>query len=426
MLRKIVKFILLTFFGFIVSFITEAQTRISSPYTFYGVGELQNNRFARNMAMGGLAFGLRDSKTINMMNPASYSSFDTSHFLCEIAAVGNISTLKSNVQTQSPSSLINLGYLIFGTPITKWLSASIGIKPFSETGYRVTMSQDVINTGTVSSIYTGKGGIDQVYIGFAAKFLKHFSVGFNMSYLFGTTHNDRSIVFPNTYTFNTKVQNSYTVSDIFFNYGLQYFTKFKSKYLFCAGAAFTLPSLIKAEQDYLATRYVTTAGVDNDIDTIKYLYKEKGNISFPLLIGLGITFQNPQKWIVGADFSWGNWKKFKKFGVSDSLNDVITFAIGGEITPKYNAPRNYLNRMTYRLGFRYNDTYLGLHQYNLKEFGVSFGFGFPISKIKSSINFGVEFGKMGTTQYNLVQNNFIRFAFGIAIKEEWFFKRKLE
>lgn len=406
---------------------TYSQLRISSPYTFYGVGELQTNRFGRNMAMGGISTAYRDSKGINMSNPASYSSFDTSHFLFEVGVTSNFSQLKTSKQTQKYTNHTSLGYILLGSPITKWCFFSIGAKPFSETGYRVTASDTVQNIGNVSMIYDGSGGVYQVYAGTAFKFLKRFSVGVNLSYLFGTTHKNRTVYFPGSYTFNTKVLNSYTVSDIMFNYGLQYFQKIKEKYEICAGLTFSLPTKLKAERDYLAERFTSSsAGIEVIQDTVEYKFKEKGYVEFPLIIGGGLTFKKGQNWMFGADITYGNWKQFKNFGLSDSLNDNLQISIGGQITPKYNAVSNYLKRVTYRFGFRYNDTYLGLRGNNLKEYGISFGFGFPIAKSKSNINLAFELGKMGTTNASLVQNNFGRVTLGISIKEEWFFKRKLE
>jgi len=43
---------------------------------------------------------------------------------------------------------------------------------------------------------------------------------------------------------------------------------------------------------------------------------------------------------------------------------------------------------------------------------------------RSVITTGIEFGKMGTTNQNLIEENYIRFVFGISLKERWFEKKK--
>ena len=50
-----------------------AQNGTNSPYTRYGYGELANRSFGAGRSMGGVGIGLRSSRQINPMNPASYS-----------------------------------------------------------------------------------------------------------------------------------------------------------------------------------------------------------------------------------------------------------------------------------------------------------------------------------------------------------------
>jgi hypothetical protein len=40
------------------------------------------------------------------------------------------------------------------------------------------------------------------------------------------------------------------------------------------------------------------------------------------------------------------------------------------------------------------------------------------------VNLSAVIGKRGTTQYNLIQENFIRFTVGVNVFENWFFKSK--
>ena len=50
-----------------------AQNNTNSPYTRFGYGELADRSFGAGRAMGGVGYGLRSSKQINPLNPASYS-----------------------------------------------------------------------------------------------------------------------------------------------------------------------------------------------------------------------------------------------------------------------------------------------------------------------------------------------------------------
>ena len=62
----------------------------------------------------------------------------------------------------------------------------------------------------------------------------------------------------------------------------------------------------------------------------------------------------------------------------------------------------------------------------IKDFGISFGVGLPLKRSKTSFNLAVEMGQRGTTDYNLIQENYTRFIFNMTFHERWFVKRKFK
>jgi len=124
------------------------------------------------------------------------------------------------------------------------------------------------------------------------------------------------------------------------------------------------------------------------------------------------------------DVNWRNWKEYKSYGRSDSLQNSFSIHLGSEYIPKHNSITSYWHRVRYRLGVRYENTYLEINNQPIKEFGISFGLGFPFRRSKSMLNFAFEFGNRGTVENNLVQENFIKFTFGLSIYERWFVKNK--
>jgi hypothetical protein len=89
--------------------------------------------------------------------------------------------------------------------------------------------------------------------------------------------------------------------------------------------------------------------------------------------------------------------------------------------------------MTFRGGLRYNQTYLFLHGHQINEYAISAGFDFPIgNKINKTrlggymINIALEYGQRGTTQNNLIKESFFRATVGLAIKETWFYRPKID
>ena len=60
----------------------------------------------------------------------------------------------------------------------------------------------------------------------------------------------------------------------------------------------------------------------------------------------------------------------------------------------------------------------------IDEFGMSFGLGLPVSQFFSNANIGVEFGKRGTTDNNLIEEKFVNLQIGLSLNDRWFVKRR--
>ena len=72
------------------------------------------------------------------------------------------------------------------------------------------------------------------------------------------------------------------------------------------------------------------------------------------------------------------------------------------------------------------ETGLSLNGEAVNEFGISFGVGLPIKNTGSSVNLGFEIGRRGTTDNDLIRENYFKFTLGLAIFERWFLQRKYQ
>jgi len=401
-----------------------AQTIITSPYSRYGIGDLTANANAWNFSMGGTSIGMRSPYHINFINPASYTAFDSSSFVFEGGVIFNYVQLKTNLQSAS-RMYSSVGYLTFGFPVTKWWKTTLGLLPYSNVGYNVAFDDVVPEIGRVTRIYSGSGGINRFLWGNGFKLTKNLSIGINASYLFGSMVRESSSTFPDsTYYMNFREANNITVSGLYFDYGIQYTAKLKKDIRLTAGAIFGTNTNVNAKTDLLATTYFTNNGTEYTKDTIRNEPGTRGTITIPLMFGLGLSFEKPDKWIIGADYRWQNWKNYRAFGTNDSLVNSYCFSAGAELIPDINNYTNYFKRVRYRLGLKYNSTYLQLRQKHLNEFAVSLGFGLPIRGMKTGINLSAELGTRGTTQSNLIKETYFNFVIGFSIYERWFIKRK--
>lgn len=404
-----------------------AQVRIASPYSRYGVGDLADVNNAWNLSMGQLSYSLRSPLHINFGNPASYTAFDSLSFLFEGGFSMEFVQLNSALQSAN-RTYAAVGYLNFGFPVTRWWKTQIGLLPFSDVGYNVGTIEEHAGVGEVFHTYTGDGGINRFIWGNGFKLLKNLSVGFNLSYMFGNITVGSNVVYPDSlYYANLKVENYVTMSDLYLDFGLQYYGKMgREKNLeFVAGAIFAPTMKMKSKADYLArTFFLSTSNIEYIKDTVAMGTDYEGDIVIPMMAGVGFSLGKPDRWLAGFDAKWQNWEKYTAFGMGDSLVNSLRISAGSEIIPDINNYNRYFQRVRYRVGFMYQGTYLSLRGKQLNEYSLSLGFGLPLKGVKTMLNIGAQAGLRGTTQQNLIRKTYIKLIIGFSINEKWFVKKK--
>ena len=162
MIKKIIISISLLF-----SLVTFAQEGTSSPYSFYGIGEVRFRGTVENRSMSGLSV-IPDSIHLNIENPAMYSSLK----LTTYALGGNVSVnkLSSDSQTEK-AKRTTLDYLAVGLPLKK-IGVGFGSIPYSAVGYNIGNSVTDVSGFRTDNYYSGDGGINKVFLGLGFKISK--------------------------------------------------------------------------------------------------------------------------------------------------------------------------------------------------------------------------------------------------------------
>ncbi len=417
--------LILIFLGFTLN--SFAQIRIHSPYSIFGIGKLRSDSYNTVlMSMGGIRNAASGEGLVNMYNPATYSSFDSTSFIFDGGILATNRTLKS-VNASETGTYASLNHLLFGFPITRWLKSSFGIVPYSDVGYNIVDDIYLNNIGNTKIQYIGSGGMNQAYVGAAIKLHKNWSLGANMYYNFGNIDKTRNVLFPDSVDnyLNAKLRGNVRISALSYSLGLLFKKELKNGQYISAGMTFAPEANLNSRIEYLASTFI--GGLSNPEylgDTIISTTEDKGKVLLPAQIGGGLVLEQPMHWKIGIDFNWQEWSKYKSFGISDSLANSWNISVGGEFIPDHDAIKSYLKKIRYRLGFRYSHTNIYLKGNHLNEIGISFGFGLPIVRSKSTFNLGFEFGKFGTTNDNLIRENFVKFTLGLSIYENWFIRRK--
>lgn len=420
-------FLFLAVFASLKSF---SQSTTNSPYSQYGLGQLSGSLLPQNRALGGIAAGLRRTggyNNINLSNPASYSAMQLTTF--DVGVYSGFSGLSKGGITEN-NFTASLNHLVFAIPVNKTSAMSFGLVPFSTMGYRSRVSTsigDVIQ----DQIYSGEGGLSKGYVGYGFQLGKHLSFGANLSYIFGKLEQNRDAEFSDLTILNSRNQVTRSVGGISIDYGAQYFTNLSKKVKLTLGYSGAANNNLKASSTVLNTQYTKDAAGVEDItlDTIKFVEGSSANLKLPLNHRLGFVIEHSNKWLVGADLTLGNWSQYREAGADPGLKNSMGISVGGQITPDATSVGSYLKLVDYRLGFKYDKTYINLNSTDVKQYALTFGFGFPLPSNRTTfykINLGTELGQRGTTKNNLVRENFANIYLGFTLNDKWFQRYKFD
>ena len=132
---------------------------------------------------------------------------------------------------------------------------------------------------------------------------------------------------------------------------------------------------------------------------------------------------------IGAEYAFQNPLVFEG-GIYDDVDfyryeSFSNISVGGFFLPKINSITSYFHRVTYRAGFHYQKSGLVVNDTEIDEYGISFGVSLPIGLKLSNVNMGFEMGKRGTTDNNLIEENFYNFRLSLSLNDKWFRKQKI-
>ena len=459
-----------------------SQILTSSPYSRYGLGELNLQTFAASAAMGGSFIGYHQDTIapffVNVANPAGLAGLRLTTL--ELGGQAQFTKISNNDATIRKKN-INFSYGTVGFPLKRFGGAAFGIMPYSTVGYKINSTQES-SVGTMNYVFQGDGGINKAFIGagvkpfrkkaykfytsdladtlikyhetskykrikFGKQLLSEFSVGATANYLFGTINQTSDVIYPGSITwFNVKRQRSVQVSDFTFNGGMQtHFTidsikskghrrVLKQKIIVGAGIFVNTPSAINAKQSNIIYNYsIDGFGIERSKDTILNSQDRGGKITLPLEMGIGFSIRKGEKLTVLLDAATTNWSGFKYFETpNNEFKNSYRVSTGLNYVPNKLAygSSNYIKRIQYRLGASYTNGYLDLKNTMISNYFVSAGLGLPVGIGRfddiAIVNISAQYGKMGTVTNNLLQEEYVRLVLGFTFNKRWFIKYKYD
>jgi len=398
-----------------------AQLGTSSPYSRFGLGDLQGNVFPEYNALGGGVTALNNTYSINPYNPATYNSIGINSFLLSTGGMHKT----TNIQNISESHITNntsFSHLAIAFPVSQKTGVSIGMLPYSNIGYELNSRNDEYNADLM---YSGDGGVSKVYFGGAHQLSDEISVGANAAYLFGGLNKRKKVVYSDESFFNNRSNSKINLQGYYYEFGLLYTKNLLENKELTIGVTANNNSEIRVKRSELIETFVYSGVFELPKDTFENT-TEWGYATLPQYISVGLTYREGKKLLLVADYSLQNWAEYRLFNESDNLNNSMRISGGLQYTPEFNSVTKYYKRMQYRLGGVYSNTPLILNDTQLEEISVSFGFGIPVRKSRTKYDVSLTLGQRGTTDNNLIKEQFLTVGLSVSYDGVWFVKRKYD
>ena len=403
-----------------MTLVSFSQEGTSSPYSFYGIGDIKFSGTLENRSMGGISMA-QDTTHINLQNPAGYANLRWTTFT--IGGGSNYSKQKSGDES-AKAQKTTLDYLALGIPLSKKFGGAFGLIPYSSVGYRI--ANENPDPTQISKRFNGWGGLNRVFMGFGYNVVKNLNLGVNAYYNFGKIQSNSLEYIPEIAT-GSRELNVANLSGVNFNIGMMYKAKFNDKLSLFSSLYYTPASTLKAENTRSIATVVYNSLFDLQVVDASGQQTSEADLELPQKWTFGAGLGDSKKWLLGGEVSFQDVGKLANdYNTIDQVSNekYERYSIGGYYTPNSNPFSSYLKKITYRAGLRYEKTGLVVNSVSINDTALTFGMGLPITGALSNLNLGLEYGKKGTTSHNLVQENYFSLSVSFSLNDKWFVKSK--
>ncbi|MBI9064875.1 MAG: hypothetical protein JEZ14_23010 [Marinilabiliaceae bacterium] len=397
---------------FLVPLQSMAQSSTASPYSMYGIGMLNMKGDVINAGMGHTGVAMKSQGYLNTLNPASYSAIDSLSFLFNVQASGSFGYYETNSQSQT-NFAANIDGLSFGFKVSDNWGMNIGFAPYSTIGYTIQSEKYFIGTENTYPVeYTGEGGLTQVYWGNGIQLFKGFSLGVNLSFVWGSIENIETSYYPIITGETIHNRKSHHVNNLYLEYGFQYHLPIQKNTL-------SFGAVINTETN-MNTTYEHSISTDGGQE---YFYESKNadDMLIPMKYSTGLSYQTHTGWTAAFDYHHSKWSSFDEPMTTAEYQNTNSYHLGFQYAPQRMGYKSIFRRIQYRVGAFYSDNYLTLNGVDLDEKGFTMGITIPVRQ-KTLLNVGYEFKQAGSLENGLIRETYNGIKIGVTFNESWFRK----
>lgn len=409
-----------------------------TPYSIFGIGDIQNHGSAYHKGMGGVGIATRNRGYANYMNPAAVTARDSLHIIADMS-ISEENKVFTQGDNKSANNVFNIGNIAVSFPLYGNKAAMLfGIQPFSSTGYDYSYILDdsriIGNTGNAVYSASGTGSTYKVFASAGVNFMKRLSLGVEGDFYFGNIAKESSFKFAKSAYSAIYSGYNLVLKGASAKFGLQYEQPVGKNLTVGIGATYSLATNLSGFVD----DYMYTSGSSQN-DTIRFrkdtLGIMKDRINIPSEIGIGISLNYADKWraefnYIRSDWSLSGMDVANGFAINGSstfsTRIAESYRAGFEITPNKNDIRYYYKTCTYRVGAYYDKSYYAVDGNQVNDIGITLGASLPVFRLYNSVTFALSAGQKSSLAGNMIRERYINFSVGFSFNDRWFMKYHYE
>jgi hypothetical protein len=396
-----------------------------SPYSQMGIGDIEDGFYNRTTGLGNTGIAYRSNRYLINNNPASFSGLANQYFTMETGIRGSfidyagIPVAPSSTQ----SADITFRRLAMGVKLTKNWGSSIGLVPFSTQNFEFNVPYYIqgSNSEVANHYYSGHGSVNKVYWANGYEFFHHLSIGVDAGYIFGQLNQKDILQNESTGASLASTTNNVNLQNLYITYGMQLYGKIGKHWQYSIGGTYSQKAALLASNNKIVLGTDTTNPLQNEQLSNGYLY-------LPNSYGAGISISHNDKYTWLADYRYQDWNGVQRSnsypGQDYSIVSSERGSLGFEVSQKRNFYNNKIELSYFQSGVYYGNSYLQINGQQIKDMGVTIGFG--ANSLKSPLAYDIifQYGIKGTTKNNLIRENYANITFVINYGSVWYTKGK--
>jgi hypothetical protein len=400
-------FIFTTFLALLLPVFSFSQG--GSNYSALGLGDFNSRDNAFVAGMGGASIAIPSATSLSMTNPAAWSFIRTTRLNVGYLFNQNAVSSESGTLWQNNGNVNGFTAAMNVNP-KNGITIGLGLKPKTQVRYYIATPVSIESDGIYAegkTSYRGEGGLNDAFIGISGILFKKVALGAYANYTFGTVNRYTQSLFVDDVTM-------YSPSSTEVDKMTGWSGSFGA--LVDIGAGFKAGAVFKASTDLTVKSETAYFGVSSSTDTL--ITSPEYTTEIPLMYGAGISYEY-ERIILGLDYTHQDFSSLNyNQGADTRFRSTNGISLGFNLS-KPKRVRNFVDKVSWRGGLAYNNLYYTVAGQDIDEMSLSLGASVPAGK-SLLFDIGIVLGTRGTTNSDLVQENFGRLMIDFSIGEAWF------